>query len=360
MTRVRNFCAGPCTLPTEVLTEVRDELLDFEDSGMSLVEMSHRSPEYDAVHEDALHRFGRALEVPDDFEVLFVQGGGVLQFAMVPMNLLPEGSTAGYVRSGAWGKAAHADAARVSSVHLAWDGQDSGFTRMPEPDEIEVRPGTRYLHVTSNETIEGIQLRELPDLHVPLVVDMSSDLLTRSVEWDRVDLVYGGAQKNLGPAGLAVVMVRRTALDQCVADLPSYLSFSSHAAARSLLNTPPMFSIYVMGKMLRWIEDRGGVAGMAERAARRSGRVYEVIDASGGFYTGPAELGARSQTNVVFTLADPELDTRFLTDARSAGLVNLKGHRSVGGMRASIYNAMPDEGVEELAGFMQDFAASAG
>ena len=261
MSRVRNFCAGPCTLPAEVLDEVSDELSDFEGSGMSLIEMSHRSPEYVAVHEDALDRLRRVLEVPDDFEVLFLQGGGLLQFAMVPMNLVPSGSTAGYVRSGAWGKAAHADATRAVSAYLAWDGQDSGFARMPEPQEIEVRSDARYVHVTSNETIEGIQLRELPDLGVPLVVDVSSDFLTRSVEWERVDLLYGGVQKNLGPAGLAVVVIRRSALDACAADLPSYLSFPSHAKAGSLLNTPPMFSVYVTGKMLRWIEDRGGLAG---------------------------------------------------------------------------------------------------
>jgi phosphoserine aminotransferase len=231
---------------------------------------------------------------------------------------------------------------------------------MPGPDEIEVRPGTRYVHVTSNETIEGIQMRELPDVGVPLVVDMSSDFLTRPVEWARVDLVYGGVQKNLGPAGLAVVAIRRTALEQCADGLPSYLSFARHAAARSLLNTPPMFSVYVVGKMLRWIEDRGGLAGMAERAARRSGQIYDVIDTCGGFYTSPAEPPARSRTNVVFRLADPGLDDRFLAEARAAGLVNLKGHRSVGGMRASIYNAMPDEGVDELAGFMREFAGSAG
>jgi phosphoserine aminotransferase len=321
--------------------------------------MSHRSPEYDAVHEDALDRLRRTLEVPGEFEVLFVQGGGLLQFAMVPMNLVPPGSTAGYVRSGAWGSAAHADAARATSAYLAWDGRDGGFRRMPAPSEIEVRPDARYVHVTSNETIEGIQLRELPDLGAPLVVDMSSDFLTRAVEWDRVDVVYGGVQKNLGPAGLAVVIIRRSVLEECRADLPSYLSFPVHAKTRSLQNTPPMFSIYVMGKMLRWIEERGGLAGMAERAVRRSGRIYDVIDSSGGFYTSPAEQQDRSRTNVVFRLADPDLDAPFLAGAKSAGLVNLKGHRSVGGMRASIYNAMPDEGVDELAGFMRDFAEDA-
>jgi phosphoserine aminotransferase len=360
MSRVRNFCAGPCTLPVDVLAEVQDELLDYEGSGMSLIEMSHRSPEYDAVHGDALDRLRAALQVPDEFEVLFVQGGALLQFAMVPMNLLAAGSTAGYVRSGAWGKAAHADAERTASVYLAWDGTDDGFTRMPRADEIEVRAGSRYVHLTSNETIEGIQMRSLPDLGVPLVVDISSDFLTRTLDWERVDLVYGGVQKNLGPAGLAVVVVRRSALEHCVTDLPAYLGYSGHAAARSLLNTPPMFSVYVMAKMLRWIQERGGWAGMADRAARRSGQIYEVVDTSGGFYTSPAHVEDRSRTNVVFRLASSDLDAGFLAGARAAGLVNLKGHRSVGGMRASIYNAMPDEGVDELADYMRDFARSAG
>ena len=360
MSRVRNFCAGPCTLPVEVLSEVQDELLDYQGSGMSLIEMSHRSPEYDAAHGDALERLRRALEVPEDFEVLFLQGGALLQFAMVPMNLLAADSTAGYVRSGAWGKAAYADAERAASVYLAWDGTGDGFTRMPEADDIEVRAGTRFVHLTSNETIEGIQLHGLPDLAVPLVVDISSDFLTQPVDWQKVDVVYGGVQKNLGPAGLTVVVIRRSALEGCVTGLPAYLGYSGHAAAGSLLNTPPMFPIYVMGKMLRWIEDRGGLAGMAERAARRSGLIYEVIDTSDGFYTGPAQPVARSRTNVVLRLASPELDNRFLAGANEAGLVNLKGHRSVGGFRASIYNAMPDEGVHELAEYMRDFARSAG
>jgi phosphoserine aminotransferase len=358
--RVRNFCAGPCTLPVEVLAEVQDELLDYQGSGMSLIEMSHRSPEYDAVHADALQRLRTAFEVPDEFEVLFVQGGALLQFAMVPMNLLAVGSTAGYVRSGAWGKAAYADAQRAGSVYLAWDGTEDGYTRMPRAEQITVEEGTRYVHLTSNETIEGLQLRTLPDLGVPLVVDISSDFLTQPVEWQRVDLVYGGVQKNLGPAGLAVVVIRRSVLEDCVTGLPAYLGYPGHAAAGSLLNTPPMFSIYVMGKMLRWIQDRGGLAGMGERAARRSARIYDVIDTSDGFYTGPAKCDARSRTNVVFRLVSPELDDSFLTGAREAGLVNLKGHRSVGGMRASIYNAMPDEGVDELATYMRDFARTAG
>jgi phosphoserine aminotransferase len=359
--RVRNFCAGPCTLPVELLEEVRDELFEYQGSGMSLIEMSHRSPEYDAVHVDALERLRMTLGVPDEFEVLFVQGGALLQFAMVPMNLLTSPrTTAGYVRSGSWGKAAHADAERAAPVYLAWDGAGNRFSRMPDAGEIEVRPETRYVHLTSNETIEGIQLRGLPALAVPLVVDISSDFLTQPIDWHRVDVVYGGVQKNLGPAGLAVVVIRRSALEDCATGLPAYLGYSAHAAARSLLNTPPMFAIYVVGKMLRWIHDRGGLAGMADRAAQRSGRMYEVIDTSDGFYTGPAQPEARSRNNVVFRIASDDHEDRFLAGAREAGLVNLRGHRSIGGFRASIYNAMPDEGVDELAGYMREFACRAG
>ena len=216
------------------------------------------------------------------------------------------------------------------------------------------------MNLLSDGAKAGYQLRALPDLEVPLVVDISSDFLTQPVEWDRVALAYGGAQKNLGPAGVTIVVIRRSVLDECVASLPGYLSYSSHASSRSLLNTPPMFSIYVMGKMLRWIEQHGGLAGMAQRAVRRSGLIYDAIDDSDGFYTGPAESAVRSHTNVVFRLATPELEDRFLAAAGEAGLVNLKGHRSVGGIRASIYNAMPDEGVDELAGFMSEFARRAG
>lgn len=358
--RVHNFCAGPCTLPIAVLEEVRSELLDFRGSGMSVIEMSHRSPEYDAVHEEALALFRENYAVPEDFSILFLQGGATMQFAVVPMNFLREHARAGYVRSGTWGKGALRDAAVWGAAYAAWDGEPLSFTRMPSDDELELQPDTRYLHVTSNETIEGIRMPAFPDVGVPLVGDMSSDYLSRPIPWDRFDLVYGGAQKNLGPAGLAVVVVRTSLLDELNPELPSYLRLAAHAGKNSLMNTPPMFAIYVMGKVLRWMRDRGGVEAMEARAARRSGAVYEAIDGSGGFYRSPVEPAHRSHMNVVFRTPSDELDAAFLSGAVEDGLVNLKGHRSVGGIRASIYNAMSDEGVEALVGFMSAFRDASG
>jgi phosphoserine aminotransferase len=353
--RVVNFCAGPCTLPLAVLTEARDQLLDLQGSGMSVIEMSHRSAEYEAIHEEALELFREDLGVPDGFRVLFLQGGATLQFAMVPMNLLTSGARAGYVRSGTWGRGALEDASRCGDAYAAWDGEPAGFRRMPADDELRILEGTRYLHVTSNETIEGIRMPSFPAVDVPLVADMSSDYLSRPIPWERFDVVYGGAQKNLGPAGLAVVVVRDSVLEGANPDLPTYLSLGAHAAKNSLLNTPSMFSIWVTGKVLAWIRDQGGVAAMEEQAARRSGSMYLAIEESDGFYRSPVEHEHRSQMNVVFRTASDELDASFLKGAEEEGLVNLKGHRSVGGIRASIYNAMTDEGVDRLIAFMRAF-----
>jgi len=353
--RVHNFCAGPCTLPLDVLVEVQEELVDYRGSGMSVIEMSHRSPEYEAIHEDALERFRSAFLVPDDFSILFLQGGATLQFAIVPMNLLGENDRAGYVRSGTWGKGALKDAAAVGDAYAAWDGEPLSFVRMPRDDELDIRAGSRYLHVTSNETIEGIRMPSFPEVDLPLVADMSSDYVSRPIPWERFDLVYGGVQKNLGPAGLAVVIVRTALLEETRQDLPSYLRLSAHAEKDSLLNTPAMFSIWVMGKVLGWIQGQGGVEAMAERAARRSGAVYEAIDVSEGFYRSPVEVDHRSHMNVVFRTPSDDLDAAFLKGAEQEGLVNLKGHRSVGGIRASIYHAMTDDGVEALLGFMRAF-----
>jgi phosphoserine aminotransferase len=353
--RVHNFCAGPCTLPLAVLEEVQSELLDFRGSGMSVIEMSHRSPEYEEVHEETLALFRENYAVPEDFSILFLQGGATLQFAIVPMDLLREGARAGYVRSGTWAKGALKDAATWGDAYAAWDGEPVSFTRMPSDDELAIEPGTRYLHITSNETIEGIRMAEFPVVEVPLVADMSSDYLSRPIPWERFDLVYGGAQKNLGPAGLAVVVVRTALLEDMNPDLPNYLRLEAHAAKNSLMNTPPMFAIYVMGKMLRWMRDLGGVAAMEERAARRSGSVYDAVAASDGFYRTPVEPAHRSHMNVVFRSPSDELDAAFLKGAEQEGLVNLKGHRSVGGIRASIYNAMTDEGVDALVRFMAAF-----
>ncbi len=364
MERVHNFCAGPCTLPVSVIQELADELPEFEGSGMSLIEMSHRDPVYDRVHHETLGLLRRLCLVPEDFSVLLLQGGASLQFAMAPMNLLATDDPAatpraGYVVGGSWGMKALQDAAGFGG-YAAWDGADEHYARMPAATELTVEDGSRYLHVTSNETIGGIRLPEFYDLDIRQVGDMSSDYLTRTIPWDRFDLVYGGAQKNLGPAGLTVVFARNSILEQAPASIPSYLRYQTHATTDSLANTPPVFAIWATGKVLRWIEANGGVAGMEARAAERSAMVYRAIEDSDGFYRSPVDVACRSRTNVVFRLGSEELEGRFLTEAEQQGLMNLKGHRSVGGMRASIYNALPTESVGVLVDFMKRFAANHG
>ncbi len=356
--RVHNFCAGPCTLPVPVLEEVRDELLDFDGTGMSIIEASHRAAAYDTVHMDALADFRSLAAIPDDFAILFLQGGASLQFAQVPMNLLAEGQTAGYLNTGAWGGKALGDAVKVAPVYEAWSGAGEAFMRMPAADEIEVRGDSTYLHVTTNETIGGIRLPDLPSVDVPLVSDMSSDFLSRAIDWDVHDLVYGGAQKNLGPAGLAVVIVRRDRLSTHGRDLASYLDYATHEASDSMANTPPMFAIYVMGKVLRWMKSEGGLGEFERRAAERASLLYGAIDGSDGWYSCPVDEASRSHMNIVFRLPDEDLENSFAADAADAGMVNLKGHRSVGGIRASVYNAMPVASVEVLVDFMGSFRAA--
>ena len=357
-TRVHNFCAGPCTLPVSVLEEVRDELLDFGGTGMSIVEASHRADAYDAVHMGALADFRELASVPDDFTILFLQGGASLQFGLVPMNLLAPGDSAGYVNSGAWGGKALSEARLVADVYEAWSGAEGDFSRMPGTDEIEVRDGAMFVHLASNETIGGIRFPDFPEVGLPLVADMSSDFLSRPIDWDRFDLVYGGAQKNLGPAGLAVVVVRTDLLGRSGRDLVSYLDYRTHASTDSMANTPPMFPIYVMGKVLAWMKASGGLGEFERRARERAGLVYGAIDGSDGWYRSPVDVASRSHMNIVFRLPDEDLEKRFVAEAAAAGMVNLKGHRSVGGIRASVYNAMPVESVQTLVGFMADFRSA--
>jgi len=353
--RVYNFCAGPCTLPLEVLEQAQKEFVDYQGTGMSLIEMSHRAPEYDEVHKEAMALARELYHVPDDFAVLFLQGGATLQFSMVPMNLLKSGQKGAYVGSGAWASGAFKDAQKYGDVYLAWDGKDNGYTRMPTTDEIEIRPGTRYLHVTSNETIGGIRMTEWPEVDVPMVADMSSDYMSRPIPWEKFDLVYGGAQKNLGPAGAALVFVRKSALADANPEHGAYLRYQTHVDKDSLFNTPPVFTIYMIGKVLKWMKNKGGLEAIEAEAADKAQRLYDVIDNSGGWYTSPVAVDNRSHMNVVFRLPTEELESKFLKEADAAGLKNLKGHRSVGGCRASIYNAMPIEGVDALASFMKQF-----
>ena len=353
--RVHNFCAGPCTLPLEVLEEAQQEFVDFHGAGMSLIEMSHRSGEYDAVHMQALALAREVFKVPEDFEVLFLQGGAMLQFSMVPMNLLKAGQKGAFVGSGSWASGAFKDAQKYGDCYLAWDGSDDGYVSMPGSEQIQLQDNTRYLHVTSNETIGGIRMAEWPDVGVPLVVDMSSDYMSRSVPWEKFDLVYGGAQKNLGPAGAAIVFIRKSVVADCNTDIGTYLQYGVHASKNSLVNTPPVFTIYMIGKVLKWMKASGGLGVIEQRAAEKSGRLYATIDNSNGWYNCPVSVDHRSHMNVVFRLPSEELEKKFLSEADAAGMKNLKGHRSVGGCRASIYNAMPMAGVAALTAFMENF-----
>ncbi len=360
MARAHNFCAGPCTLPISVIDELSAELPDFRGSGMSLIEMSHRSADYDDVHRETLSLLRELTGAPDDFSIQLIQGGATLQFAMVPMNVLGDGAEAGYVVSGTWGEKAYADASKLGSAYEAWSGAEDGFTTMPSAEDLEVRPGSRFVHITSNETIGGIRMPDFPDLDTPLVGDMSSDYLSRPIPWSKFDVVYGGAQKNLGPAGMAVVFVRTSVIEDAPTDVPTYLAYGTHHDGDSLANTPPMFTIWATNKVLKWMKEFGGVPAMERRAADRSARVYTAIDSSGGFYRSPVDEACRSHMNIVFRLGSEDLEATFLREAQAAGFENLPGHRSVGGVRASIYNAMPDESVDALVDFMADFAARNG
>lgn len=347
-------------LPLAVLEEVQAEFVDYRGQGMSIVEMSHRSASYGSVHRGAVDLLRELLHVPEGFDVVFIQGGATMQFGMLAMNLLTDGFKGAYVDTGAWASKALDDGSHHGDVYAAWSGRDIGYARVPDSGELTIRENTRYLHVTSNETIGGVQFNKWPDVPVPLVADMSSDLMSRPIPWDRFDVVYGGVQKNLAPAGLAVVFIRRSILERTRHDLAAYFRYDVHARSDSMHNTPPVFPIYVMEKVLRWIRDQGGLPAMEEAAEIRSDLIYQIIDESGGFYVSPVEPASRSKMNVVFRIADHALEPHFVAEAAANGMPGLKGHRSVGGCRASVYNAMPQAGVEALCEFMADFQRNAG
>jgi len=354
--RIFNFSAGPCTLPLPALEKAAGEFVEFQGSGMALIEMSHRGKIYDAVHQGALAVFRELLAVPESHDVLFLQGGATLQFAMIPMNLMAEGRPADYVNTGAWAKKAIADARKLGTTRVTWTGEEQKFTRMPRPEEIAAGADASYVHLCGNETIGGIEMHEFPDTgDVPLVVDMSSHIMSRPVDWKRVDVAYAGAQKNLGPAGLAVVVIRKDLLERSPESLPAYLSYKVHAKDTSLYNTPPVFAIYMMKLTLEWVKEIGGLAAVEKLAVARSGAIYRAIDGSEGWYRCPVDTASRSRMNVVWRLPSEDLEKKMIEEAGKAGFSGLKGHRSVGGLRASMYNAMPVEGAEKLAAFMADF-----
>lgn len=356
--RIHNFSAGPCTLPLVVLEEAQREFVDFQNAGMSVIEMSHRGKEYDAVHNEALVLMRELLAIPDDFAIIFLGGGATLQFSMVPLNLCPAGKKAAYVVAGSWGKKAFADGKILAKGYAAWDGKEESYTRMPADAEIALQPETAYLHVTSNETIGGIRYLDPPNVDVPLISDMSSDFMSRPVPWEKYTLVYAGAQKNIGPAGLAVVIARQDAIPKEPPQVGAYLRYDIHADKDSLYNTPPVFQIYIMGKILKWVRDNGGLAGMEKLAEQRSAILYDAMAASEGYYRNPVHQEHRSLMNVVFRLPNEELEKKFIAGALAKGMSGLKGHRSVGGCRASMYNAMPVAGAQAVADFMREFKAA--
>lgn len=358
MARIYNFSAGPATLPVEVLQEAQKNLVEYGNAGLSLIEASHRSKEYDAVHTRAGELIRELLEVPKGYSVLFLGGGATLQFGMVPLNLLSSGSSCDLTLSGSWAKKALADARKVGSVTTVFDGSESGFTTLPDATTLESSPDSSYLHITSNETIEGLQWKRFPRTEAPLVADMSSDILSRPIPVHQFGLIYAGAQKNLGPAGVTIVILRDELIERMPEDLPAYLSYRTHVKSGSLYNTPPVFPIYVVKLVLEWIERQGGVTAIAERNKRKAKALYDAIEQSGGFYRCPVDPRYRSEMNVVFRLPSEELEQAFISQAAATGMTGLKGHRSVGGVRASIYNAMPEDGVVALTEFMRKFASA--
>jgi phosphoserine aminotransferase len=359
--RIFNFAAGPCTLPLPALEKAQAEFVDYQNSGMSLIEMSHRSKEYDEVHQTALAGLRKLLAVPENFSIVLLQGGATLQFAMVPMNFAVEGKTAQYLHTGSWAKKAFKEAEKVAPTEVIWSGEKENFVRMPNLSEIKVGADAAYLHITSNETIGGIEFHELPNTgDVPLIADTSSHIMSRPVDWSRLAAAYGGAQKNLGPAGVTFAVIRNDLLERSSDKLPSYLSYSTHASKDSLYNTPPVFGIYMLKLTLDWVEEQGGVLEMERRAIKRSSMVYEAVDNSEGWYRCPMDNASRSRMNICFRLPTEELEKKFIAETKAAGMDGLKGHRSVGGCRASMYNAMPVEGAERLAAFMADFKKANG
>jgi len=355
MSRVFNFSAGPAMLPQEVLERARDEMLDWQGTGMSVMEMSHRGKEFMSIAEKATNDLRELMAIPENYEILFLQGGASSQFAMVPMNLLRGKNRADYINTGAWSKKAIGEAKKFCDVNLAASTEADGFCSAPAQSDLQLSNDAAYVHYTPNETIGGVEFNYIPDTgDVPLVADMSSTILSRPIDVSRFGVIYAGAQKNIGPAGLTVVIVRKDLIGQTLDKTPAMFDYQVHAENDSMANTPPTYGWYLAGLVFEWLKEKGGLQGMAEINQRKAGKLYQAIDNS-DFYANPVRPDCRSWMNVPFTLANPDLDKTFLEEAAKQGLTTLKGHRSVGGMRASIYNAMPEAGVDTLVEFMADF-----
>jgi phosphoserine aminotransferase len=370
--RVFNFNAGPAALPLPVLERIREELLDWRGSGMSVMEMSHRSPEFESINAAAEQKLRSLLAIPDDYAVIFLQGGGSLQFSMVPMNLCLPGKPVDVLHTGAWTAKATGELKKGFPFNIAASTESEKFARLPRPDEIKFSPNASYVHICTNNTIEGTQWTAIPGTGAtPLVADMSSDIASRSIDIKKFGLIFAGAQKNLGPSGVTIVIIRKDLAERADKNLPTLLQYRTHIKEKSLYHTPPTFAVYVVGLVLEWIESLGGLPAIQKRKDAKAKLLYDTIEASGGFYRCPVENSSRSKMNVVFRIAGGDgrskaaaemdaLEKQFVKEAATAGLVGTPGHRSVGGMRISLYNAVTLEAVEALTSFMREFQRARG
>jgi phosphoserine aminotransferase len=359
MARVHNFTAGPAALPLAVLEQAKAELLDIAGSGMSVMEMSHRSKDFQAIIDAAESGIRRLMGVPENYAVLFLQGGASLQFAMIPLNLRRPGKSADYVDTGSWSSKALKEAKVTGAVNVAWSGKDEGYLRIPKPGELKSADDAEYVHICTNETIGGIRWAEFPQTNAPLVADMSSEIMSRTVDVNRFGMIYAGAQKNLGPSGLAIVIIHRDLMARAPENEPFFLRYSTHAKEGSLYHTPNTWGIYLVRLVCAWLEALGGVAAIEKLNGQKAAALYAQIDSS-AFWRCPVERESRSIMNVVWRLPNEQLEEQFLAAAKKAGMVGLKGHRSVGGIRASLYNAVSLEAVQALVSFMKDFESRNG
>jgi phosphoserine aminotransferase len=359
--RIWNFNPGPATLPLPALERVKADLPDYANTGMAVMELSHRSKQYDAIHMGTIQLTRELFGVPDNFKILLVQGGASLQFAQIPMNLLGGGKTADYIITGSWSKKALKEAKLQGPVQVAGSSEETNFNRIPGQSELKLNPSAVYCHITSNNTIAGTQYSIFPDTGmVPLVADMSSDILSRAIDFSRFGVIYAGAQKNLGPSGLTVVIIRDDFITAGREDIPIILQYRTQAEKDSLYNTPPTYSIYIMKLVLEWVKSVGGLPGIENRNQQKADLLYGMIDNMSDFYRGAVEKSSRSKMNVTFRLPSEELEAKFISEGLNAGFGGLKGHRSVGGIRVSMYNALEPQGIKELTDFMKDFAQKNG
>jgi phosphoserine aminotransferase len=359
--RIWNFNPGPATLPLPVLEKAKADLPNYGGTGMAVMELSHRSKEYSAIHEQANQLMVELFGIPDNFKVLFLQGGASLQFAAVPMNLLKPGKSADYIITGSWSKKALKEAKVQGTTNVAASSEETNFNRIPKQNELKLDSNAVYCHITSNNTIAGTQFQTFPDTgNVPLIADMSSDILSRKIDFSKFGLIYAGAQKNLGPSGVTVVIARKDLIESGREDIPVILQYRTHAEKDSLYNTPPTYSIYLVKLVLDWVKSLGGLSAIEKRNQKKGEMLYKTIDSNPGFFKGAAEKDSRSLMNVTFRLPNEELEAQFIADAKIAGFGGLKGHRSVGGIRVSMYNALEPEGIRQLTEFMKVFAQKNG